>query len=154
LCALFRADRRAVELASPWIQTPRTAATSELRREVEAVVRRRSVGTVVETHLGGRALPLLVLEEAPVHADHLIEAVGVSALAGNQEDRRALVRDDALSVDEKLVPARLAAEDRVVVEHQAAAALVLLEEDGRCQPAEPSADHDEVIHLARIRRAR
>src|SRR3954464_15741424 len=95
-------------------------------------------------------MPSLVLEEAAVHADHLVETVGVAAFAGDEEDRAALVRDDALPVDKKFVASRFAAEDRVVVENQAAATSVLLEEHGRGEPTESAADGDEVVRLAGV----
>lgn len=70
------------------------------------------------------------------------------------EDGRALVRGEALSVDEELVAFCFAAEDRVVVDDEAAAALVFLEEDRGGESADSAADRDEVVDLAGVGGAR
>src|SRR5437762_555851 len=64
------------------------------------------------------------------------------------------MRHDALTVDEKLVALRLAAEDRVVVEHETPSTLALLEEYRRGQPAQPTADAHHVIGLTGVHGAR
>ena len=60
------------------------------------------------------------------------------------------MRDEPLPVDEKLVALRLAAEDRVVVEDETPAALVLLEEHRGRESAQPAADRDEIVRLAGV----
>jgi hypothetical protein len=105
---------------------------------------------VSERHLGRQSAPALVVECAPVHSDHVVEAIGVSAFLRHEVDRRRLVRDETLSVDEELVPLRFAAEDRVVVEDEAAAALVFLEEDRGGESADSTADGDEIVDLASV----
>src|SRR6185369_6259485 len=102
----------------------------------EGVVRR-----LAEGHLGRRAAPALIRERGAVHPDHLVDAGDVASLLRHGEHGRALVGDDALSVDEELVALRLAAEDRMVVEDEHTAALPLLEEHGRGEPADAAA-HD------------
>jgi hypothetical protein len=62
------------------------------------------------------------------------------------------MRDDRLSVDAELIAFRLAAEDRVVVEHEAASALPLLEEHGSGEPADAAAHDDEIVRLAGVDR--
>jgi len=64
------------------------------------------------------------------------------------------VRDHALPVDEELVALRLAAEHRVVVEHETAAALTFLEEHRRGKSAQPSAHDRHVVRLAGVDDAR
>src|SRR5205823_14311594 len=84
------------------------------------------------------------------HSDHLVEAIRITTLARYQEDRGTLVRGETLSVDEELVPLRFAAEDRVVVDDEAAPAFVFLEEDRGGESADSAADGDEVVHLAGV----
>src|SRR4029077_7616809 len=102
---------------------------SELWSEVEAVILRRLVRRVGERHLGRRSAPRLVGEHGAIHADDLVEAIRVTALARYQKDRGALVRGESLSVDEELVALCFAAEHRVVVNDQAVSGLIFLEED-------------------------
>ena len=102
-------------------------------------------------------MPGLIREGRPIHADQIVEGVGVAALLGDQEDRRALVSHNGLARDAELVALRLPAEDRVVVEHQTAAppappATFFLEEDCRGEPADPAAHHDQVVHLPGVDR--
>src|SRR5437899_242691 len=107
---------------SPRIRHPHTGALAELRSEVESVIARRVVRRVTERHLGRRTAPRLVGERGAIHSDHRVEAIGVTARLGHEEDRRALVRGESLSVDEELVTLRLATEDRVVVDDERASA--------------------------------
>src|SRR6266566_1804763 len=144
------ADRRAFEPSAPRIHHPHAGSLAELRSEVESVIHRRVVRRVTERHLGRRSAPRLVVERGAIHGDHLVEAVGVTAFLGDQEDRRALVRGEPLSVDEELVALRFAAEDGVVVDDERPSALVLLEEDRRGQSADATADGDEVVRLAGV----
>src|SRR5204863_7028676 len=131
LCPRGIIDRSAFELPTPRIHHPHAlpGLLAELRPEVTAVIARRFVRRVCERHLGRRAPPGLVGERGAIHADHLVEPIGIAALAWHEEDRRALVRDESLPVDEKFVPLGFAAENRMVVEDETAPALVLLEED-------------------------
>ena len=64
------------------------------------------------------------------------------------------MRDETLPVDEELVALRLAAEDRMVVDHETAAALVLLEEHRRGEAAQPTAYRHQIVHLAGVDSAR
>src|SRR6266550_3084850 len=60
------------------------------------------------------------------------------------------MRGEPLSVDQELVALRFAAEDGVVVDEEAASALVFLEEDRGGESADSAADGDEVVHLAGV----
>ena len=142
-------ERRASEVLSPRIHDPHAGTLAELRSKVEAVVRRFVVGALRQRHLGA----CLVFECRSIHADQVIEGVGVSAFLGHEEDRRGLVRDDGVAVDRELVALGFTAEDRVVVEHQAASAALPLENNGRGEPADPAAHGDQVVHLAGVGRA-
>src|SRR6266487_555808 len=94
---LYRAitDRSALELSSPRVHHPHAPpaprALAELWPEVEAVIPRRFVRRVRERHLGRRSAPRLVVERGPIHADHLVEAIGIAAFLRHEEDRRRLV---------------------------------------------------------------
>jgi len=57
---------------------------------------------------------------------------------------------EALPVDEEFVALRFAAEDRVIVDDEAAPALVFLEEDRGGESADAAADGDEVVYLAGV----
>ena len=122
LCLHGVTERRAFEPPSPRIRHPHTGSLAELRSEVESVIARRVVRRVTERHLGRRTAPRLVGERGAIHSDHRVEAIGVTARLGHEEDRRALVRGESLSVDEELVTLRLATEDRVVVDDERASA--------------------------------
>src|SRR5947208_1380250 len=64
---------------------------------------------------------------------------------------RSLRRHQALTIDGKLVPFGLAAENRMIVEDQALQATVpALKLQGRSQSADAAADDDAVEKLARI----
>ena len=63
------------------------------------------------------------------------------------------MRDKGVAVDRELVALGLAAEDRVVVDDEAATAALLLEEDRRGKTADPTADRDQIVHLAGVGRA-
>src|SRR4029077_20058332 len=69
-----------------------------------------------------------------------------------EEDGRALVRGETLAVDKELVAFGLAPEDRVVVDDERASAFVSLEEHRRREAADPSADGDQLVGLACVRR--
>src|SRR6185436_19794269 len=84
----------------------------------------------------------------PVHSDQFIEPIGVAAFLRDEKNRRPLMCGKTLAVDEKLISLRLTAEDRMVVEHETAAALVLLKEHRGRQSADATADGDEIVHLA------
>src|SRR4051812_27423225 len=64
------------------------------------------------------------------------------------------MRDQAMAIDEKLVTLALAAEDWMVIEHQARLPLAsqLLEGQRRCQTTDAPTDNDAVIGLLRIDR--
>src|SRR6185436_223258 len=85
-----------------------------------------------------------------IHADHLIEPIGIAAFLRYEEDRRALVRDESLSVDEEFVALGLTAEDGVVVDDEATAALVFLKEDRGGESTDSAANGDEIVHLAGV----
>ena len=62
--------------------------------------------------------------------------------------------DDGVTVDAELVALGLAAEDRVVVEHETATAALFLEEHRRREPADPATDAHQIVQLARVIGAR
>src|SRR5439155_6187310 len=144
------ADGRAVELPPPRVHHPHAGSLAELRPEVEPVVLGRFVRRVRERHLGRRAAPPLVGERRAIHPDHLVEALGVAAFSRYQKDRRALVRSEPLPGDEELVALCFAAEDRVVVDDEAASTFVFLEKDRGGETADAAPDGDEVVHLAGV----
>src|SRR5436305_809708 len=57
---------------------------------------------------------------------------------------------EPLSVDEKFVALRFAAEDRVIVDDERASAFVFLEKDRGGESADSAADGDEVVDLAGV----
>src|SRR5947207_2398915 len=138
-------------VSSPRIHHPHAGPLAKLRSEIESVIPRRLVRRVSERHLGRRSAPRLVVERGAIHSDHVVELTGVSALLRHEEDRRALVRGEPLSVDEELVALRFAAEDHVIIHHEATTTTVFLEEDRGGESADPAADGDEVVDLAGVR---
>src|SRR5688572_23135839 len=101
-----------------------------------------------ERHLGRRSAPALIVERASIHPDEIVEAIGIAALLRHEKDRRGLVSGERLAIDEEFVALRFAAEDRVVVQHETASALVALEEHRGGEAAQSTADRHQVVHLA------
>jgi len=66
-----------------------------------------------------------------------VKLIGVSALLRHEEDRRALVSGERLSVDEEFIALRLAAKDRVIVDDERASAFVFLEKIAAASPLIP-----------------
>src|SRR3954466_8640094 len=96
---------RALEPSSPRIDHPLSGLAGEAGCEVETVVLLIGdiVGRVTNRNLRRRPAPLLVVEHSAIHADHIVELIGVATLLRDEEDGGALVRDEALSIDTELV---------------------------------------------------
>src|SRR6187397_1105782 len=97
------AERRALEIPMPGIDHPGARLLAEARAEPKAEVgAARAEGVVrrlTEGHLGRRTTPALILERGAIHPDHLVHAGDIAAFLRHREHRRALMRDDGLSVD-------------------------------------------------------
>src|SRR5206468_5863547 len=122
----------------------------ELWPEIEAVISRRVIRTVRQRHFGRGSAPRLVIEGGAIHPNQFVERIGVASLLRDEKDRRSLVREDALPIHAKFVSLGFASEDRMIVEDEAASALVLLEEHGCGESADTAANRNHVEDLAGI----
>src|SRR5205823_12377657 len=118
--------RRTLKVSTPGIHQPDAGSRAELWPEIEAVISRRVIGTVGQRHFGRGPAPCLIIEGGAVHPNQFVERIGVASLLRDEEDRRSLVREHALPIHAKFVSLGFASEDGMIVEDEAAPALVLL----------------------------
>src|SRR5580700_8998709 len=114
-------DRRAVEFFAPRIDEPSARFLSEFRAEIKSVggglATDHIVRSFAELHLRGRSGPRLILQFRSLQADGVIEARDETMRILHKIDRRALMGQKPMSVNEKFIALGFTAKNRVIVEH-------------------------------------
>src|SRR5579864_6863990 len=99
---------------------------AELRSEIPAIGGPTEIRRGCQRNLRIGTSPLLIFETRCLEADRVVEPLDGAVRIVHLKQRRALVRDQALTVDEKFVALGLAAEHWMVIEHEAIFALASL----------------------------
>src|SRR5215469_13500857 len=120
---------------------------SELRSEEEA--RSRSAYRVwrgLQLHRRFCTAPRLILKCVPIDADRIVKLGKKRARQRLETSSRPLMDHEPLPIDLEFVALRLAAKDRVIVNHQTGLCRtgLALKEKSCCQAADTASDNDAV----------